>query len=212
MKKFNLPDVKIDVVVLANGKFPTSKLTLSILKNASFIICCDGAVNNLSKTNITPSAIVGDCDSLSRENRIKYKNILHLNPDQETNDLTKAINYCIDRDIKSVKILGATGKREDHTIGNVSLLGEYMDKINVEMISDYGVFTPINEDSEFESYLEQQVSIFSICPETLITTVGLKYEIKNRRLTNWWQGTLNESLDKSFQVNTNGKIIIYRAF
>lgn len=199
----------VETVILANGEFPNTPLTLSILQKASFIVCCDGAINKLGKTNFTPSAIVGDCDSLSSENKVKYKDILHINPDQETNDLTKSIIFCVSKGLKDIIILGATGKREDHTIANISLLTEYIDNVDVKIVTDYGIFIPIKEDSEFESFNGQQVSIFTINPSTQITTIGLKYPVVKREFTNWWQGTLNESVGDLFQIKTNGKIIIY---
>lgn len=215
MKFYELPAIntKADTVILANGLFPTNKIALSILNNSSYIVCCDGAINQLSRLNITPQAIVGDCDSLSDENRIKYKNIIHHIKEQDTNDLTKAVNFCINQDKKNIIILGATGKREDHTIGNISLLSEYIDRTDaVSMITDYGVFNAVNNDNfQFESFVGQQVSLFSITP-TLITSENLRFAIKNQLFTNWWQATLNESLGDYFVIDTQGKIIVYRAF
>ena len=45
--------------------------------------------------------------------------------DQETNDLTKAVNYVKTLGFREVLILGATGRREDHTLGNISLLAQF---------------------------------------------------------------------------------------
>lgn len=215
MRFYELPtsNTKADAVILANGLFPTNNIALSILCNNDYIVCCDGAINELSKSNITPQAIVGDCDSLSEENRIKYRNIIHCIKEQETNDLTKAINFCFDQGKKNIIILGATGKREDHTIGNISLLAEYIDQTDtITMITDYGVFNAINNDTyRFDSFIKQQVSLFSIVP-TLISSENLRYPITNQLFTNWWQATLNESLADHFIIDTQGKIIVYRAF
>ena len=73
-----------------------------------------------------PDIIIGDGDSLSETNRLKYADLIFHNPDQETNDQTKAVQYLLSKGKRKIAIVGATGKREDHTIGNVSLLMEYM--------------------------------------------------------------------------------------
>ena len=215
MKLYKLPSsiTKTDVVVLANGSFPTHDIPLSILQNnEDNIICCDGAIDNLCQANLRPLAIVGDCDSLSNENKIKFADQIHQVHEQDTNDLTKTIHFCKDRSIDRIIILGATGRREDHTIANISLLADYIDLIeDVTMVTDYGVFNAINTTSYFESFEGQQVSLFNI-GNTPITSKELKYSIENQIFKEWWQATLNESLSNQFEIETSDKTIIFRAF
>lgn len=198
-----------DAVILANGDYPTHPLPLTLLKKARHVICCDGAANEYIGRGFTPAVIVGDGDSLTPENKTRFINFIYYSSDQETNDLTKAIQYCISQRMRTVCIVGATGKREDHTIGNVSLLLEYMDKLDdVMIITDYGVFNPIRIDSTFESYVKQQVSIFSLRPAP-VRGRGLKYTLPP--LTNWWQGTLNEATANPFTILARDRVLVYRA-
>lgn len=198
-------------VIVANGNFPNSNVPLSFIENASYIVCCDGAANDFIARGYIPDAIVGDCDSISEENAIRFADILHPNREQETNDLTKSVQFCVKNEKNELIIVAATGKREDHSLGNISLLMEYIDIVKVKMVTDFGVFTPINSTTTFYSFAGEQVSLFSFDNEP-ITTNGLKYPINNRVLTNWWQGTLNESLGESFTINTKGKVIVFQAF
>ena len=87
--------------------------------------------------------------------------------------------------------MGATGKREDHTLGNISLLADYMEQAEVRMLTDYGLFIPIKEDSVFESFPTQQVSVFNM-GATELSADGLVYPLS--AFTNWWQGTFNAFL------------------
>ena len=198
-------------VIIANGEFPTHSYPLSCIENASEIICLDGALKTCIKHNIIPNAIVGDGDSTSDQLKKEYAHIYHLFTDQDTNDLTKAISFCEKKGTKNIKIVAATGKREDHTLGNISLLLEYMTIVNVEMVTDYGIFTPINETITFKSAVGQQVSIFNLDREP-ITSHNLKYPLNRFVLDNLWKGTLNESLGESFTIKTDGKVIVYRTF
>jgi len=211
MKKYKLPhtEQQIDTVILANGDFPSHALPLSILNNSKYLVCCDGAIVNLVKTGRIPDAIVGDCDSLSEEYQKRFSDIIHQFAEQETNDLTKAVNFCVQQGRKEIVILGATGKREDHTIGNISLLCEYMKDAGVEMITDYGVFVAIDSDAIFESTPGQQVSLFCI-DHSKITSHNLLYPIKDQIFTNWWQATLNEAEKEEFTIETEGRVIVYR--
>ena len=198
-------------VIIANGRFPRHPLPLSYIDNATFIVCCDGAANEFIDLGGTPDAIVGDGDSISEENRKRFTNILHIVHDQEINDLTKSVNYCIERGITDIVIVGGTGKREDHTLGNISLLAEYIRKVNVIMATNWGLFTPIQANRVFQSFKGEAVSLFSFDPEP-ITTYGLEYPLENRVLTNWWQGSLNTSLGDTFTVKTKGRVIVFQAY
>ncbi len=198
-------------VVIANGRFPSHHIPLSCIENADYIVCCDGAANEFIKRGGKPDAIVGDCDSISAKNKELYNDILYANSDQETNDLTKSIQFCIEKGKKEIVIVGGTGKREDHTLGNISLLADYISVVDVVMVTNWGIFTPIKVTTEFKSYCGEQVSIFSIDPIKM-TTENLKYPIKDRVLNNWWEGSLNESLANSFKIHTSGRTIIYQAY
>jgi len=200
--------------VLANGSFPTNAIPLKILQNAGYIVCCDGAADKLlQNTDKIPDAIVGDCDSISAGNKARFADRIYCITEQETNDMTKAVHFCIEKGCKDIVILGATGKREDHTLGNISLLSEYIDieEINVSMVSDYGIFTAIKKTTVFESYKGQQISVFNI-GHVPATFHNLKYPVENLVLKNWWQGTLNEALAENFTIETQGKMIVFQGY
>ena len=198
-------------VIIANGRYPTHPTPLSYIERASFIVCCDGAANEFIEIGGKPNAIVGDCDSISKENIVRFADILYPNNDQETNDLTKSVQFCVDKGMKDIIIVGGTGKREDHTLGNISLLAEYVYIANVVMATNWGIFTPINTTTQFKSFIGEQVSIFSI-DHTKVSSQNLKYPLSNRILSNWWEGSLNESLDESFTIQTTSRIIVFQAY
>lgn len=200
-------------VILANGAFPEHAVPLDYLHKAERIICCDGATQNLLAAGLEPDYIVGDLDSISEELKSRFATILRQNPEQETNDLTKAVRFCKSNHWNEITILGATGKREDHTLGNLSLLINYAEIADVQMFTDYGVFVPQLKTSVYESYPGQQISIFSLTPETFITFHNLIYQVEKKGLTSWWQGTLNEAVSDNFTVEMNqGKLLIFREY
>ena len=198
-------------VILSDGVFPQHPTPLSFLRNALRIVCCDGAAKTLIEQGFAPNFIVGDLDSISDELRKRYNHCLHLDTDQNCNDLTKAVNFCAQKQWNDITIIGATGKREDHSIGNISLLAEYADYVNVQLITDFGVFVPILKSTRFESFAGQQVSIFSLTPDTVFTFHGLKYPLCGQTITSWWQGTLNEALGNDFFIEIDhGKALVFR--
>ena len=201
-----------EVVVLADGDYPSGAVAASLLANAGRVVCCDGATAAYVERGGTPAAIVGDCDSLSGELRARYSDILHPIAEQDSNDLSKAVRFCAGHGMRDITILGATGKREDHTLGNVSLLADYLEEgLTVRMVTDYGVFDPIRDDAVFESFPGQQVSIFSFEPSAPVSGENLVY-ILPPGLRAWWQGTLNESLSDRFTVRTKTPAVVFRVF
>jgi thiamine pyrophosphokinase len=197
-------------IILADGRFPVHEIPLGYLKNAERIVCCDGSAETLINAGMIPEAIVGDMDSLKKGIAKRFSDRIYRDKDQDINDLTKAVHWCIKRDFRDLVILGATGKREDHTVGNISLLAEYVKDADIIMITDTGILRPFLESCKVPSFPGQQVSIFSIDPDTVLNSKGLKYPLKNRKLKNWWNATLNEAVGESFILEfSGGPVIVY---
>ena len=202
-----MKDNLFDAVIVAGGEFPTAPQPLQVLHNAPFVVCCDGAADRYIATGCVPDAIVGDGDSTSAENREKFAHLLHIISEQESNDQTKAVRHLMERGMRRIAIVGATGKREDHTIGNISLLIEYARTgCDVRSFTDHGVFIPCNGTTTHKCRKGQQVSIFSITARDL-SAEGLLYPIYD--FNNWWQGTLNECTGEEFTISANGEYLLF---
>ena len=192
-----------DAVIVANGLFPTHAIPLAILQHAKHIVACDGAICHVPQAE----TVIGDGDSIPEAFRHKLIRI----DEQEDNDLTKATRYCLSQGWQRIAYLGATGKREDHTLGNISLLMRYYRDFAVQgiMFTDHGFFTPMRGDHTFESIPGQQVSIFNFgC--TRITSEGLRWN--SYAYEQWWQGTLNEATSNTFTLHADGYYMVYQTY
>ena len=202
-----LKQSQIEAVILANGDYPSAEISLQILLQSRYVVCCDGGADHYIAQGYTPDAIIGDGDSLSEKNRRRFADIIHYSPDQETNDQTKAVKFLLERGIRHIAIVGATGKRDDHTLGNIALLAEYQQMgADVRSYTDYGVFIPCSGEHSFTCQRGAQVSIFNINAKELSAN-GLRYSIYT--FTKWWQGTLNEAIDDHFTINGKGDYLVY---
>lgn len=207
-------DCDFDAVILADGSFPTDRHPLGVLDGASYLCCCDSAGMTMVDRGRTPDAIVGDGDSMTREFAERHRDIVHIVREQEYNDLTKSTRHVMSRlaYIKDrrprVAYLGCAGKREDHTLGNISLMAFYLREFGIEpyMFTDYGVFMAVSGRTSFESAPGVQVSIFNVDCERL-TSEGLRWHSYPYR--EWWQGTLNECVGDSFTIDADGTYIVY---
>lgn len=203
----NPDNYKFDAVIISGGEYPTAPIPLQVIEQADYIVCCDGAANHFLALGKTPQAIVGDGDSLSLENRRAYAHLLHFVPEQETNDQTKAVQFLLQQGKHKIAILGATGKREDHALGNIALTAEYA-RMGAEVVlfTDHGVFLPCRDTMTFPGAPGRQVSIFNISACGL-RSEGLRYPIYD--FTALWQGTLNECLSHSFTIFAQGEYLVF---
>lgn len=192
-----------DVVILANGMFPTHPLPLSILNGAKHVIACDGAIIHYPQAEV----VIGDGDSIAEAFRDKFIQI----DEQEDNDLTKATLFCMRQGWHRIAYLGCTGLREDHTLGNIALLMRYYKDMDIcgTMFTDYGIFTPSQGDRTFQSFPGQQVSIFNF-GSTRIQSERLKWD--SYAYKEWWQGTLNESLADQFTIHADSYYLVYQTY
>ena len=208
---------KQSIVILADGNYPVAPYPLELLQKADCIICCDASVLKLK--GVAPHYIVGDMDTLGAEYAEKYKDIIRKSSCQETNDQTKAFSFALGLVPPGTKadihILGTTGGREDHTLGNISLLMEYTknmgnaiapfnnimhEGVNVDIVTDNGIFTPHFNSFEKSCRAGQQISIISFDNTIRIKSTGLRYPTDNATFEFWWSGTLNEAVGGSFSL------------
>ncbi|MBR2958739.1 MAG: thiamine pyrophosphokinase [Bacteroidales bacterium] len=113
------------------------------------------------------------------------------------------------------QLLGATGRREDHTLGNISYLvtfGEEYPGIDLEMLTDHGRFTAFRGCRRFDTFPRQQVSVFSMDPEQQVSGSGLKWPLDGMRIRRWWQATLNEALADSVELRSEGWLVLFRTY
>tara|TARA_Y100001978_G_scaffold12734_1_gene10206 strand:- start:2750 stop:3379 length:630 start_codon:yes stop_codon:yes gene_type:complete len=198
------------IVIIANGSSPKHSKVKKILLSKSKFLFCDGAINNKAYKRVKPFKIIGDLDSISNNLIKKYESLIISEPSQNTNDLYKALDWCKNNNFYNVTIIGASGKREDHFMGNVFLLFKFS-KMNVKLITDEGTFIVISKNTTFKSYNNQQVSIFSVDPKIKIKSKNLKFALNNISLNNLYEGTLNSSTDDIFNLNiSHGSIIVFQ--
>lgn len=202
----------MNAVIVAAGSFPRKEYPLWLLGSADVVICCDSALSALEKRGIVPAAVVGDLDSVCGRALRRFPGTVVRIEEQETNDLTKAFRYLMQNhpDVTDIHILGATGRSEAHTIGNISLMMEYEKEfglgargIKCEMVSDYSTISAISDSGEFHIGKGRRVSIFSPDPGLRIKSEGLQWPLDDVVFDNWWKASLNVASDDVIRLRFN---------
>lgn len=194
-------------VILAAGAFPTKPYPLYLLQSADIIVCCDSAFAKYLRRmprifggERLPDVVIGDMDSLPASLQSAYQDIIVHETEQDHNDQTKAVRYILGHypDVREIHILGSTGLRADHTIGNLSLLMEYprmfgTADVAIDAVSDYGTAFALTDSAELHVGAGRRFSLFSPDNGLRIRSEGLQWPTDDVVFDNWWKATLNRT-------------------
>ena len=195
------------VVILCDGEFPRKAYPLYLLDSADAVVCCDGSVVKYLRygkrrygQERMPEAVVGDMDTLPKGWQKKLEGLIVHEAEQDDNDQTKAMRYVLAKhpDVTEIHILGASGRREDHTIGNLGLLMEYtrlfdLGDRRVSMVSDFGTAFALTDSSDLHLGEGRRISVFSADNSLKITSEGLEWPLDEVVFDAWWKATLNRT-------------------
>ena len=190
------------VAIVCNGSFPRTEYPLYLLRSADFVVCCDGALQALEKRGVVPDVVIGDMDSVCGRALKRFPGQVVRVSDQESNDLTKAFRYVMEQvsEVSEVHILAATGRREDHTLGNLSLLMEFERRFNlsargisVDLVSDYTTALALGDSATLDVGQGRPVSLFTSDPTLRIHSEGLQWPTEAVVFDNWWKASLNRA-------------------
>ena len=197
------------IVILCNGAFPTADYPLYLLDSAEGVVCCDGALEKYLARwpERTPLAVVGDMDSLSAELQERFAHVLVHYEEQDYNDQTQAMRWVLENhpEAEEITILGATGLREDHTIGNLGLLMEYtrlfdLGERRVQIVSDYGTAFAVTDTCELHLGEGRRFSLFCADNSVKISSAGLQWPTDDVVFDAWWKATLNRTVEPIVQL------------
>ena len=222
-------------VIVCNGEFPKKEYPRYLIQSADLVICCDSARNvaRLEALGRTPELLVGDMDSTPVSVQKRMDNVVRI-PEQDDNDLAKAFALLRERypEVTEIHILGAGGKNEAHTVGNLGWLMEWERRsiaetglglaargINVDMVGDWSTAfavspaaatAPASDPAALEPlelYVGEgrRVSFFATDPKLRISSQGLQWPLDGVDLTRWWGATLNRATAPAIQLTFNEK-------
>ena len=196
------------VIVIANGSFPSHPIAKNYLNKSGTIICTDGAADKLIESGKNPDIIIGDFDSTSIKGKDRTGKWIET-PDQNKTDLEKTFEWCIMNNIKKIVLLGSSGKREDHTIGNLFTLAKYHDEIQCVMITNHAKIICVSGENYIFADTNQNISIIATEPIESITLDGLQYNIKNESLLPSARAISNKAISDKFYLESTGKVLVF---
>ncbi|MCY6372366.1 thiamine diphosphokinase [Clostridium ganghwense] len=203
------------IVIASGGMPPSYDLLYEELKEASYLICADSGANYLYEYNICPDILIGDFDSIDIQvlNYFKdnHTNIIQYPPEKDYTDTEIAVNKALELNVDEIVLLGCTGTRIDHFLGNLGMLLKCLSK----KVTAY-----IKDEHNTITIADKSLSIFGSEGETFslaaysenvenLTISGAKYPLNNYYLEIGSALTIsNEFQDKEVKINFDEGILL----
>lgn len=207
--------------LIVSGGEATDEFVEEVIKKGGFdvILAADSGMDFLYRTGILPDIIVGDFDSVDpkvldffREH--EHIDICALNPEKDDTDTEFAIREAIRRGASEITIIGGTGTRLDHVLGNICLLGigleegvrmELLDAHNRIRMTDHSVV--LKKKEQYGKYLSLVPYAEQV---TGVTLTGLKYTLENSIMGGFNSlGISNEIVDEEATIQlTSGRLLV----
>lgn len=186
----------MNCLIITGGNIKES-FALPYLEEHSFNcrIAVDRGLDFFYQMNIRPDYLIGDFDSANAMAVEYYRNmdgveVVQLTPEKDDTDTEHAIHEAIRLGATSITILGATGKRMDHFLGAVSLLGIGLDAgVEIQIVDEYNRIRMIRDSLviEREKQYGKYVSLIPFSSEVEgVTLSGMKYPLED-----WTMGGFN---------------------
>ena len=202
-------------LIIANGEPPQKKRLALLVKQAGTVICADGGANTALKMGIAPDAIVGDLDSIHTEALVKFRRVaIHEERNDETTDLEKAITWAIQSKHDHITVVGAFGKRLDHTVGNLGVLRKFYPDAIITLVDDHGELRYVGRECSLEAAKGDVVSLIPLNRCEGVFTTGLKYSLEGEILElGVREGTSNIVVASPVTIKVKkGHLLLFKLF
>ena len=193
--------------IIAGGKIEDA-FAIEVLKGFAekTVIAADSGMEFLRRNEIVPQVIIGDFDSADKKilaffQQNKEIDFCTLNPEKDDTDTEFAIRESIRRGADSITIIGGTGTRLDHVLGNISLLGIGLEEgVRMELLDAHNRICMIDHSVTLKKK-EQYGNYLSLIPYngnvTGVTLKGLKYPLHDYTMGGFNSlGISNEIVDE----------------
>ena len=182
-------------VIVGGAKIGDYSQIRSRLRENDFLIYCDSGLKHMEVLQAPPDLIVGDFDS--HEDPHLNVETIRLPREKDDTDTVYAVKEALKRGFEEFLLIGVSGGRLDHTLGNVSIL-LYLDSLGKKglIIDDYSDMEIISHKPAFITDAYPFFSLLNISGEAKgITVHGAKYPLEDAEISCEYQyGISNEVL------------------
>jgi thiamine pyrophosphokinase len=207
------------IVIFANGLVPNLEEVRTFLRPDDFLIGADGGTRHIMALGLLPSFVIGDLDSLNEDDLYELGSadvrVDQYPENKDETDLELAIQYALQLRYSSIVIVGALGGRMDQTLGNISLLTDFLIS-NADIRLDDGVEELLfcRDQAQVKGRSGDIVSLIPWNGDVSgVVTTGLKWALHAEMLFSYkTRGISNEMTDETatIQIKSGLLLIVHR--
>ncbi|MCI9680773.1 MAG: thiamine diphosphokinase [Lachnospiraceae bacterium] len=208
-------------LIVSGGRIDPD-FALSFCKDKKFdaVIGVDSGLGFLYEYGITPTHIVGDFDSVRPGLEEYYRSredieIRRFNPVKDSTDTQIAIELALELKCGSIVILGGTGSRLDHVLGNIqSMMLAKTAGADCVMVDEHNRIRLIGEDTVLrrDSQYGRFVSLIPLTTQAEgVDLTGFKYPLRNHTFTSTGSaglGVSNEIVEAEALIRIKSGVLI----
>ncbi|MCI7106417.1 MAG: thiamine diphosphokinase [Lachnospiraceae bacterium] len=207
--------------LIVSGGYASDEFVSETIRRGGFevVMAADSGLDFLYRTGIMPDVIVGDFDSVKSDALDYFREFEHiemcmLNPEKDDTDTEFAIREAIRRGASKITIVGGTGTRIDHVLGNICLLGIGLEEnVKIVLLDEHNRIRMIDKPLVLKKE-EQYGKYISLVPYsdrvTGVTLTGLKYPLTDYTMGGFNSlGISNEIVDEEATISlTSGQLLV----
>lgn len=192
-------------VILCHGEPPSTGLLLHYLQQAGLIVCTDGAAHWVQEAGCRPHIVIGDMDSAGP---LPDCELVDCGPhdQQENTDAEKAILLALERGARRIVLLGATGRRLDHTLGNLWLIARYHRQAELVLADDHSVLSVISTPRRICCRAGARFSLLALTADVVLQTHGLQWPL-NGALEQGTRGLSNVAVGREVFIDLQSGLL-----
>jgi thiamine pyrophosphokinase len=181
-----------------------------ILNKENYNLCADGGFRNCLFNGLKPDLVIGDMDSGGDQSGFEFIK----DPDQDTTDFEKAINFLIKQGFEKVLVYSYCGDRLDQMLAGLSSTKRFVEENSLEIIlfteTQKVQFLPKNYKGKAE--IGELLSFVPIFETKKLFTTGLKWNLSGQDLIfGKFISTSNEAVSEDFSLDfESGGLVMLR--
>ncbi len=206
--------------VIVSGGTIDGAFALSVIEKLApeYVIGADRGLSFLHENQIMPTHIVGDFDSGEKEVVEYYRNhtsvpIQEFNPIKDATDTEIALRLAIELGAKEVWLLGATGTRVDHVLGNIQILKVAHDAgVKAYIVDKYNKISLIEKELRLkkEDAFGTYFSVFPLGGEVKHFKIeGAFYPLHDHTLTSYDSLCVSNQIVGELQITFPEGLVVF---